>query len=313
MENVTSKALLVGLSVTGLGLISPEIEDKQIGSDVASSHGVNPELVRVMKRLLDRKRFPEVGEVKDAYGDLYRYFTQNTLTWSERGVRAVAAGEYLTLTREINVRKSALESAFERLLAKWPVFHDIVKAQFNGMWKEEDWPTEEKLRRRFSVRVKVRPLVDAESVKVMLGVPEEVERIKAEVQADLFRNLAGTLLDLFQRFKTFLSGDGDERGLIQKLADYNVDQHGRVVGKKFRDSAILAGRELCEVAEKLNVMGDPSLSAVIAEVRELLSIDPQALRDDSVLRVGTAKKAAAIAERIASVESVLSRLVGEAA
>ncbi len=313
MTDITSHALLVGLSVTGLGLISPEVEDKQIGNDVAADHGVSPELVRVMKKLLDRKRFPEVGEVKDAYGELYRYFTSHTLAWGERGVRAVTAAEYLNLTREMQKRREALESAFERLLSRWDEFHDVVKDQLNGMWKESDWPRVETLRSRFSVRIKVRPLVDAEAVKVVLGIPEEIDKIKQQVEEELFRNIHGTLLDLFRRLKDFLVGGDGDRGLLQKLADYEVDQHGKVVGKSFRDSAILNGRELCDIAERLNVTADPTLAGLIGELRSILKANPVDLRDNAVLRADTIRKAQAIAHKLSSIESVLTTAIGAAA
>ena len=309
-NNITSRAMLVSLSITGIP--GMEVEDKQVGREIAHDHQVSETVGRYMKKLLDPKRISELRDVNAGVGALRQYFYANTLPWSERGWGAITATHYFTFTKSINDLSDSLRVAFDKLMVRFPELKEQAKRELNGLWREDDWPEVETLQRRFRVRVKVRPLVDAESVKIMLGVPEEIERIKTEVQQDLYTNLTGTLLDLFRRLKTFLAGDDNERGLIRKLAEYEVDAHGKT-GKTFRDSAILAGRELCEIADKLNVMGDQTLSAMNAEIRELVSLDPQSLRDDCVLRQQAVDKAQAVAKKLATVETMLSGYMEKAA
>jgi len=76
-------------------------ETWKIGASAMKSlrqQGVNPEVLRVMKTLLDPKRVPEVKALTQARNDLYTYFRENTLVWSDKGVRALPSTKYFELT-----------------------------------------------------------------------------------------------------------------------------------------------------------------------------------------------------------------------
>ena len=313
MDNdITSRALLVALSINGIP--GMEIEDKEIGREVARDHAVSETAGRYLKKLLDPKKISELRELNSAVSDLRQFFYANTMPWSERGWGAVTTAHYFEFTKGISARTTAVDTAFDKLMLRFPDLEQQAKVELNGMWKQDEWPDVEKLRRRYKVRVKVRPLVDATAVKVMLGVPEEIEKIKTQVQSDLYANLTGTLLDLFGRLRTFLTGDDNTRGLISKLQEHELDAKGKQVGKSFRDSAILPLRALCEIVDKLNVMGDPTLTALNQEIRDsIANRDPQALRDNTVLRTETLTKAQELAKKLAGVESILGNVIERAA
>jgi hypothetical protein len=304
-DQICSKAMLVSLSIQGMGMILSDVEDRQAGDTLAHQQGVNPEVIRVMKKLLDPKRVPEAKALVSARNALYTYFRQETLLWGERGVRALPSSKYFDLTAGIGERKAALEGAFESVLAIWPQLKADAKTALNGMWREADWPDAETLRARFNVRVKVRPMVDASQFKALMGYDEEVATIREQIEKDVFTDLSAGLLDLFRQLRVYLADE--ESGFINRVGSYSVDAQGKVLNT-FRDSAVGKLRELCSRVRGLNVVGDPTLNEIVEEIEAgVCKHTAEALRDDCVLRKSVVQNAQSAAAKLAAVEGILGR------
>jgi hypothetical protein len=80
-----------------------------------------------------------------------------------------------------------------------------------------------------------------------------------------------------------------------------------------RDSVVTNLMKLVDVLPKLNVTGDPELELLAAQVRASLLVDAQELRKSESVRSETAKKATAIAQRMAAYMGVYSPPEGRAA
>jgi len=304
-NEICERGMLVSLSIQGLGAILSEVEDKRIGDELAVREGVNPEVLRVMKRLLDPKRVPEIKAVSTARNELYTYFRKHTLRWSEPGWGGLPATQYFDFTGAINERKDALEGTFNTVLARWPELEVQAKAALNGAWKDDDWPDAETLRRKFAVRVKVRPLADASQFRALIGVDEEIAAVRKQIEEDLGRDLTAGLIDLLRQLRTFLADE--KTGFITRVGSYEVDPQGKVL-KSFKDSAVVSLRELCARVRSLNMMGEPHLNQLIDEIESgVCNHSAEDLRDNHVLRTQTVEHAELVAKKLAAVEEIFGR------
>jgi len=302
-NEICERAMLVSLNIRGVW--GAEVEDKEVGREVARDHQVSESVGRYMKKLLDPKSIPELRQVNSAVSELRVYFRENSLVWSDRGWRALPAAKYFEFTAGVQQRKDALAVAWEGLLSQYPALKEQARRDLNGLFKDADWPDPEELRRRFNVRVKVQPLTDASQFKALIGHDEEVAAIREQIEKDLFTSLSAGLVDLFRQLRVFL--DDEDTGFIARVGSYQPGAEGKR-GKTFRDSAVTKLRELCSRVRSLNVVGDPMLEEIVAEIESgVCKHNAEELRDNSVIRQQTVEQAESVAKKLAAVESILGR------
>jgi hypothetical protein len=154
------------------------------------------------------------------------------------------------------------------------------------------------LRQKVDIRIRIQPLADTSDFRVQLGAEEE-QRIKEQYSKDLGAKLAGALGELVSDLKKCVL---DSK---QRFESYATGKDGKVI-HTFRDTAITNLREMIGDARKLNVLGDRTLNGLFDEIEQsLCSKDPQVLRDNFVERTKAVSSAGVIANKLASIESVL--------
>ena len=303
--DLSSRAMIAHLSIRGIW--SAVAEDERVTAEVAKQHGVSSDIGRYLKKVCDPKKIASLKDFNAKRAALYNMHRAKTLAWDDKGGRLLPAPEYFNYMADIDTAKVAMMTAYEVFLNELPA----IKAKFQtdpetaGLYRDEDWPDVNELRARVDVRVRIQPLADPNHFLVKLG--DEVEaNIKAGIQKDVFSKLSAGLGDLVGRLKDVVT-DAQER-----MAGYQVNAEGKTV-KTFRDSAITNVRDMVADARKLNVIGDPTLNTLLNEIEaQLCTKDPQALRDNFILRKKAVNDAGSLAAKLANIENVLCSQ-GEAA
>ena len=103
------------------------------------------------------------------------------------------------------------EATFERkvedFLALYPNYIEQIRPELNGLFREEDYPSVDKLRSKFGVKLEVLPIPSGEDFRVKMSA-EEQARVAQEIDANVRQSLARGTADLWDRLKVLVSAYG---------------------------------------------------------------------------------------------------------
>jgi hypothetical protein len=140
------------------------------------------------------------------------------------------------------------EAIFERkvedFLALYPSYIEQVWPELNGLFREEDYPSVDKLRTKFGVKLEVLPIPSGEDFRVTMSA-EEQARVAQEIDANVRQSLARGTVDLWERLKDVVSH------MVDRLNEPESRFHASLV------SNVL---DLVNLLPQLNVGEDPQLN-----------------------------------------------------
>ncbi|MGA2889830.1 MAG: hypothetical protein ABSE51_17415 [Terracidiphilus sp.] len=158
-----------------------------------------------------------------------------------------------------------------------------VRPELNGLFREEDYPAADKLRRKFGVKLEVLPIPTGNDFRVQMSA-EEQARVAREIDTNVRQSLARGAEDLWKRLSDVVSH------MVDRLNEPESRFHATLVTNIF---------DLVELLPKLNVTGDPELKRFAEEARQkLCTYTAHDLKKHELLRVATATEAAGLVSRM---------------
>ena len=132
---------------------------------MADQHGAHQSAGRYNKQLL--RGADKLEELRTLAGQIRQYFYKITLPWSDEGYPS-AAGELLLRADGPNagVRGRRSSRAWRSSWPVYPQYIEQVRPELNGLFREEDYPSAEKLRNKFGVKLEVLPIPTGEDFRV---------------------------------------------------------------------------------------------------------------------------------------------------
>ena len=300
-HNITDRAMLVTLSI---GQWTAQKHDKKASRDIAHMNHVAENVGRYNKVLIAKSALQDIASTVTA-ARTYHYTV--TLPWRHKGSDILPSALYMDYANEMRRLRIDNENAREKLYDAYPSLIEQARIDLNGMFNESDYPTLDRLKRKFYFGYEIEPLpmsgdfrVDFSTQMEAQIAKEATDNIRAQLDANMQESLGSAMRDLWGRVyeRVSLMRDG--------LAKYGVDDKGQVVGK-FHDPLVGNLRDLCDLLPKLNVTGDSSLETMRASLLgSLCAHDPQTLRDSDAVRlsvISEAEKALADMASYAGVQS----------
>lgn len=279
-DNIHANVMLVELRVsqwTGRKM------DKRVNHAVAVSNQVDEAVGRYYKSLLDPsiiKRITSlVNEARKAY-------YKRTLPWSDDGPRILTAAiyfEFMQCMQDYRVRYEATVSEF---LRDYPFHREEAKRYLGSLFNDDDYPEPEKLSEKFGFKLVVNPLPVSADFRCAIG-SEEVERVKAEIEAQTRATLQQSVRAAFDR-------------VLEVAAQYadRLSEPGNI----FRNSMVDKARELVEIMPKLNFTNDPELTRLTALMAERVAAhDPDVLRNSETAREQASSAAKSVVSDIEAI------------
>ena len=154
-----------------------------------------------------------------------------------------------------------------------------MRPELNGLFREEDYPSPEALRGKFSLRLEILPIPSGDDFRVTLS-EEEKARVARDIDDSVRRSLQRGTDDLWARLTATLTR------LVDRLSKPESRFHASLV------SNVL---DLAELLPSLNLNRDEALDRFAAEVRsKLQGFTAQQLREDDTLRAAAAVDTAGI-------------------
>jgi hypothetical protein len=271
---ITERAMLAAIHLSVWTAIK---HDRKISREVAEQHGAYAGAGRYNKQLL--REAERLESLRSLSGQIRQYFYKITLPWSDEGYRLLPAHFYFELTTKMREFEQAFAQQVEEFLAVYPSYIEQVRPELNGLFREEDYPSTDKLRNKFGVRLEVLPIPSGNDFRVTLS-EEEQARVAREIDENVRQSLQKGTEDLWTRLKGVVSH------LIERLNEPE---------SRFHASLVTNIGELVDLLPRLNVNQDEELNHFAEEIKNrLCGFTARELKKNEILRAATANDAAQI-------------------
>lgn len=271
---ITERAMLAAVHISIWTAIK---HDRKVSREVAEQHGAYAGAGRYNKQLL--REAERLESLRALSGQIRQYFYKITLPWSDEGYRLLPAHFYFELTTKMREFELAFAQQVEEFLAVYPSYIEQVRPELNGLFREEDYPSTDKLRNKFGVRLEVLPIPSGNDFRVTLS-EEEQARVAREIDENVRQSLQKGTEDLWTRLK----------GVVAHMVERLNESESR-----FHASLVTNICELVELLPRLNVNQDEELNRFAGEIRDrLCGFTARDLKKNEILRAATANDAAQI-------------------
>ena len=265
--------------------------DKRITQEIKAAHAVDPDadVGNFNKFLLPD--FDELAKCKSYIGKTRTEFYLRTSPWGEsRGVRVGKAEEHMDLLQWFGDRKAGFVPLKQVMLDKYVEQISLAEFKLNEMYDLDDYPSVDKVDAKFQLRLSALPLPNTKDVRLLTDIPQHIkDEIEAEITKDVNTSLAATLGHGLQELY---------KPIAHMAKTLDAYKEGEV--KRLYDSVVENVRAMADFAHKLNILRDPTLEALAIEAGNLVDgLTAKDLKDSEGLSVITAKKAQALADKIA--------------
>jgi hypothetical protein len=278
---ITERAMLAAVHISIWTAVK---HDRKISRDVANQNGAHQGAGRYNKQLL--RGAEKLDELRTLAGQVRQYFYKTTLPWSDEGFRLLPSNLYFDLTARMREFEASFEQGVEGFLQVYPQYIEQVRPELNGLFREEDYPAAEKLRKKFGVKLEVLPIPTGNDFRVQMSAEEQ--RVAREIDTNVRESLTRGTEDLWKRLREVVSH------MVDRLNEPESRFHATMVTNVF---------DLVELLPHLNVSNDVDLNRFADQIRQrLCGFTAQDLKKHDLLRVATATDAAEI---VAEIDSVL--------
>jgi hypothetical protein len=278
---ITERAMLAAIHISVWTAIK---HDRKVSREVAEQHGAYAGAGRYNKQLL--REAERLESLRSLSGQIRQYFYKITLPWSDEGYRLLPAHFYFELTTKMREFEHTFAQQVEEFLAVYPSYIEQVRPELNGLFREIDYPSTDKLRKKFGVRLEVVPIPSGNDFRVTLS-QEEQARVAREIDENVRQSLQKGTEDLWTRLK----------GVVAHMVERLNEPESR-----FHASMVTNIGELVDLLPRLNVNQDEELNRFAGQIRDrLCGFTARDLKKNEILRAATANEAAEILTKMDAV------------
>lgn len=285
---LSERAMLATLNITTWTATK---HDRKASLEVAQNHQASARAGRYNKILVSKDALAKIKQLESQMRD---YHYKHTMPWDDNGQRVLPATMYFDYTTETNrLIQEFCEAADDFCDNQYRGVVAKAQQDLGSLFDIGDYPTPAKVRSKFSAKVKVMNMPDADDFRVQLG-QGEVARIKAQIKQDELVNLASAMQEPWQRMYEAVAH------MVERLRVYDNRKPDDKGAGSFRDTLVTNIEELVDILPKLNLIGDVALDSMAKEIKDSLVVAPQTLRDSANIRKNT----------MADAEAILSKMSG---
>lgn len=263
--------------------------DREITDEVNSEHGAQDDAARVNKLLLPKKALQPIQTIVSA---TRTEFDKRTLPWIDKGGRIMDAAALMSNDRWLSIQKAKFTEAVDTFIASYPELVRSAPERMSGLFKDQDYPSVETLRGRYTMEVRKLPVPTPDDFRVAMS-DAQADVIRADIEHQVREGAATAVRDVYRRV-------ADVAGrMAERLTAYRpAARKGEQTEGAFRDSLVLNVRDLIDVLPMLNITGDPELTAMVDRLRPLAAWDAQVLRENEAVRKDVAAEAKKILDSV---------------
>ena len=264
-SKVTERAMLISLSI---GYWTGKTSDDSVVDEISTAHQTEKDVHDYRKRLV---KADAIQEFKGVRSRARSYLKDKTSPWIDGGTRILAAPLYNEVTAKMHDFKIEWDKAVAEFIRKYPSLKAEERRRMGTLYQDDDYPTIDQLRRKFSWDVGIFPIPTNRDWRVNLG--DRTADVQKQIDDKVREAVQNATRDLWQRLYEVVEK------LKVKMAEAD---------STFRDSIIGNIRELVALLPQMNFAGDPKLEEMRRSVDEQLArLNPDELREDATKRKQT--------------------------
>lgn len=256
--------------------------DKGMSQKVTTEAKADTDAARVNKHLVPKEA---LKDVISASGALRTHFYERTLPWGDNGDRLLPRLAYSEFMQEHGRLEQEFHNAVDNFIKeKYLAARDQAEFRMGEMFKTDDYPEAEQLRRRFAVNLDVHGVPTGHDFRVDMDTLT-VDMLRQQIEDKNAERVSTAMRDVWTRLADVLTH------FANKMGEDSV----------FRDSTVKNLEELVEMLPALNVTNDPALEQIRQDITDtIIGYQPKDLRKDTAVRQAAAKESRRIADQMAS-------------
>ena len=256
--------------------------DKGMSQRVTSEANAAADAARVNKHIVPKE---SLKEIVTAAGSLRTHFYARTLPWGDNGDRLLPRLAYTDFVQEHGRLEQEFHNAVDNFIKeKYLAARDQAEFRMGEMFRAEDYPEADQLRRRFAVNLDVHGVPTGRDFRVDMD-KQTTDMLRQQIEEKNAERVGTAMRDVWERLSTVLTH------FANKMGEDAV----------FRDSTVKNLEELVEMLPALNVTEDPELEKIRQDITDtLIGYKPKDLRKDTAVRQAAAKESRRIADQMAS-------------
>jgi hypothetical protein len=142
---ITERAMLAAIHISIWTAVK---HDRKVSREVASQHGAPVSAGRYNKQLL--RGAGRLYDLRTLAGQIRQHFCRFTLPWSDEGYRLLPAHFYFDLSARMREFEQTFSKQVDDFLDFYPGYIEHVRPELNGLFREEDYPSADALRKKRS-------------------------------------------------------------------------------------------------------------------------------------------------------------------
>lgn len=270
--SISSSAVLVSLNIS---VWPAKTLDREVTDQVNANANANINAGRFMKDLFagtslrkDIEKFAAHCRVKHL-----RY----TLPWADKGDRILPTRLFMDYKQFINDAERQFDGLCTNFFTAYPQLLADAPLHLGSLFKAEDYPDLEEVKRRFGFRYSISPLPESGDFRLDVS-NEEVQSLREQYDQTFNQRLADAMREPWERLHTVLTA------MSEKLTDDGTGGDDKPK-KRYHDTLVTNAQDLCALLAKLNITNDPKLEDARRQLEQaMVGADIEAIKESPIVR-----------------------------
>jgi hypothetical protein len=265
--SIASSGMLVRLHINTW---TAEKLDKTQTERVLQDNNAESDAGKFKKNLMSGSKL--VKELNNQVTKVRHWCDRQTMPWEHRGANYLPTSLFMEFKQGWNKRKADLERRADEIAENYAALKETAKHTLGSMYCEEDYPTAEEVRAKYSFKVYFTPVPESGHFAIDLAA-EELEETKRSCDKLIEERVAEA-----------------HRLSWQKLYDKLKDMSDRLVDdpdktRRWHDAFVDDPLEMCKLLKHFNVMQDPDLEAARLRLENAMrGIDLDSIKGSALVR-----------------------------
>jgi hypothetical protein len=252
--SITTNGILIDLNIS---LWAGRKQDKQVSGEVDAAKHTKTKAGNYHKNLFAGT--DKLEKVQSISGKIRNWHLRQTLPWSDTGTRLLPMSNFFDYKQELNKMEQEFNVAVQDFIAAYPVLISAAAFQIGALFNRDDYPDEDKLQHKFSVRTSFHPVPLADDFRVVAET-ELKNELRDQYEKMYREREESTAKELWGRLHEYLTTLVDRLEKKQQAVAASANGTKTKAGQ-FHESHIENGVELCSLLTRLNILDDPQLEA----------------------------------------------------
>lgn len=285
---IEERALLVKLTINQW---SAKKTDKEVSLEVVTDKGARLDSGSFRKQLVSKDALKKISKVTSAARSTHYTLT---LPWNDDGSRIITTTGYQHYAKVMYDYRVAMQEAVDEFLEGYSAFVKAAKQDLGKLFKREDYPDVEDIRRKFNFDVEPTSIAVARDFRAKVS-NEEAAIIAKDIEARTNARLEQAMKDVYERIAKVTEK------MAEKLSEYDPGDGATEATGIFHSTLVENVRDLADILPSLNVTGDAELTKIQKDmVKNLCRYDAEDLRMDEEARRLTARNAKLIHKKVSA-------------